>query len=86
MERLETAFRNCEKLQNHMRFLLDRWVFIKYTITSSFSWLYSAERRWKSKEIEVYGEKYKGRALYDALESYVRRAFFAVDPGGTGAG
>lgn len=24
MERLETAFRNCEKLQNHMRLLLDK--------------------------------------------------------------
>ena len=31
------------------------------------------------KEVEVYGETYSGRALYDILESYVRRAFFSVD-------
>ena len=31
------------------------------------------------KEIQIYGKKYKGRELYDVLETYVRRAFFAVD-------
>ena len=31
------------------------------------------------KEIQIYGKKYKGRELYDILETYVRRAFFAVD-------
>lgn len=27
------------------------------------------------KEIQIYGKKYKGRELYDVLETYVRRAF-----------
>ena len=31
------------------------------------------------KEVEVYGKKYRGRALYDALDSYVRKGFFALD-------
>ena len=35
------------------------------------------------KEIQIYGKKYKGRELYDVLETYVRRAFFAVDSTGT---
>ena len=31
------------------------------------------------KEIQIYGKTYKGKELYDVLETYVRRAFFAVD-------
>ena len=81
MERLETAFRNCEKLQNHMRFLLDRGGLYKiYNNNLLFHGCIPLKEDGSLKEMEVYGEKYKGRALYDALESYVRRAFFAVDP------
>ena len=80
MERLEAAFRNCEKLQNHMRFLLDRGGLYKiYNNNLLFHGCIPLNEDGSLKEIEVYGEKYKGRALYDALESYVRRAFFAVD-------
>ena len=32
-----------------------------------------------SKEVQIYGKTYKGKELYDVLEAYVRRAFFAVD-------
>lgn len=81
MERLETAFRNCEKLQNHMRFLLDRGGLYKiYNNNLLFHGCIPLNEDGSLKEIEVYGEKYKGCALYDALESYVRRAFFSVDP------
>lgn len=31
------------------------------------------------KEVEVYGKVYKGKALYDILETYVRKAFVAID-------
>lgn len=31
------------------------------------------------KEIQVYGKSYKGKALYDVLDSYVRKAFVAVN-------
>lgn len=80
MERLEAAFRNCEKLQNHMRFLLDRGGLYKiYNNNLLFHGCIPLNEDGSLKEIEVYGEKYKGRALYDVLESYVRRAFFAVD-------
>ena len=32
------------------------------------------------KEVEIFGKKYRGRALYDVLDSYVRKGFFALDP------
>ena len=35
----------------------------------------AAERRRLLMETEVFGETYKGRALYDVMERYVRAAF-----------
>ena len=32
------------------------------------------------KEVEIYGKTYRGRSLYEALETYVRKGFFALDP------
>lgn len=31
------------------------------------------------KEVEIYGKKYKGKALYEVLDSYVRKSFVAVN-------
>ena len=31
------------------------------------------------KEVTLFGKKFKGKSLYDALERYVRKGFFAVD-------
>ena len=31
------------------------------------------------KEVQIYGNTYKGKELYDVLEAYVRRAFYSVD-------
>ena len=80
MERLEAAFRNCEKLQNHMRLLLDVGGLYKiYNGNLLFHGCIPLNEDGSMKEVEVYGETYSGRALYDILESYVRRAFFSVD-------
>ena len=32
------------------------------------------------KEVTIYGKTYKGKALYDFMDSYVRKGFFAIDP------
>lgn len=31
------------------------------------------------KAVDIYGKKYKGKALYEILEAYVRKAFVAID-------
>ena len=80
MERLETAFRNCEKLQNHMRLLLDKGGLYKiYNGNLLFHGCIPLNEDGSLKEIQIYGKTYKGRELYDVLEAYVRRAFYAVD-------
>ena len=80
MERLVAAFTNCEKLQRHMRFLLKKGSLYK---VHNNNLLYhgcvplNEDKSFKS--VEVYGKEYKGKALYDILESYVRKAFVAID-------
>ncbi len=32
------------------------------------------------KEVNIYGKTYKGKALFDAVDKYVRDAFTAKDP------
>lgn len=38
------------------------------------------EPRWKPEETNLYGEKMKGRELFDAVDRYVRAAFSDTDP------
>ena len=80
MERLEKAFVNCEKLQQHMRFLLAKGGLYKvYNDNLLYHGCVPLNEDGSLKEVEVYGKLYKGRELYDTLDSYVRKGFFALD-------
>ena len=80
MERLEKAFVNCGKLQQHMRFLLAKGGLYKvYNDNLLYHGCVPLDRDGDLKETEVYGKKYRGRELYDALDAYVRKGFFALD-------
>ncbi len=58
MERLETAFRNCEKLQNHMRLLLDKGGLYKiYNGNLLFHGCIPLNEDGTLKEVQIYGEK-----------------------------
>ena len=81
MQRLEQAFTGCEKLQRHMRFFLEAGSLYK---VSNGNLLFHAcvplNADGSLMETEVFGETYKGRALYDVMERYVRAAFNDPDP------
>lgn len=80
VERLISGFRNCEKLQNHMQLLLDKGGLYKtYNGNLLFHGSIPLNEDGTLKEVEIYGETCKGKALYDKLEAYVRKAFFAVE-------
>ena len=80
MQRLEQAFTGSEKLQRHMRFFVEKGSLYKI---SNGNLLFHAgvplNADGSLMEVDVYGEKYKGRALYDVLERYVHAAFFSAD-------
>ena len=81
MQRLEQAFVNCEKLQCHMRFFLEAGSLYKvHNGNLLFHACVPLNADGSLMETEVFGEKYKGRALYDVMERYVRAGFFDSDP------
>lgn len=80
MERLEKAFVNCEKLQSHMRFLLAKGSLYKvYNDNLLYHGCVPLDEDGSLKETEIYGKKYHGKELYDTLDAYVRKGFFALD-------
>ena len=80
MERLERAFMNCEKLQQHMKFLLAKGSLYKvYNNNLLYHGCVPLNKDGTFKEVEIYGKQYKGKALYDILDNYVRKGFVAVD-------
>lgn len=80
MDRLVSAFQNCEKLQQHMRFLMNKGsLYKRYNSNLLYHGCVPLDKDGKLKEVSIYGKKYKGRKLYDVIEAYVRKGFFAVD-------
>ena len=80
MNRLERAFANCGKLQQHMRFLLTKGGLYKvYNDNLLYHGCVPLNEDGSLKKVEIYGKTYQGKALYDALESYVRKGFFALE-------
>lgn len=81
MERLVSAFLGCDKLQSHMQFLLKKGSLYKvHNGNLLYHGCVPLNEDGSFSEVDVYGKKYRGKALYDVLEAYVRKAFFAVDP------
>ncbi len=80
MARLEAAFLGSEKLQRHMRFFLEAGSL--YKVSNGNLLLHACvplNDDGTLKEVEIFGETYKGRSLYDACDRYVRAAFFSHD-------
>ncbi len=81
VSRLEKAFLNCGRLQKHMRFLLAKGGLYKiYNNNLLYHGCVPLHEDGSLKETELFGCRYKGKSLYDVLESYVRKGFFALDP------
>lgn len=78
---LEQAFLNCEKLQRHMALLLEKGSLYKIeNNTLMFHACVPLNPDGTLKEVNIYGETYKGKTLFDAVDRYVRDAFTAKDP------
>ena len=75
MQRLEQAFTGCEKLQRHMRFLLSKGGLYKvYNNNLLYHGCVPLKDDGSLKTVRIYGRSYKGKSLYEILESYVRKA------------
>lgn len=80
MERLTRAFKNCEKLHKHVKFLLKKGSLYKvYNGNLLYHGCVPMNEDGSFMEVPVYGQTYRGKALYDVLEQYVRKAFFSME-------
>ena len=81
LDKLIFAFRNSEKLQAHVDFLLKKGSLYRvYNGNLLYHGCMPMNEDGTLKEVQVDGKKYKGKALYDILEHNVRRAFVSRDP------
>lgn len=81
VKRLRASFLNSERLQKHMRFLLEKGGFYKvYNGNLLYHGCVPLNEDGSFKEVNIYGKKYKGKALYDILEHYVRKGFYSLEP------
>ena len=87
MVRLQQAFMKCEKLQRHVRFLYAKGGMYKiYNGNLLYHGCVPLNEDGTFAEVEIYGRKYKGKALYDILEYYARRGYYAKDQAERAAG
>lgn len=78
---LEGAFRTCEKLQRHMGLLLDKGSLYRIENgTLMFHACVPLDEDGTLKEVELFGQTYRGKGLFDAVDRYIREAFTAEEP------
>ena len=81
MERLVTAFVNCEKLQRHVRFLYTQGSLYKvYNGNLLYHGCVPLNEDGTFTRVNVFGKEYAGKELYDVLEGYARKGYYAIDP------
>ena len=81
MASLERSFKNSEKLQRHMDLFLQKGSLYKIQNNAlMFHACVPLNEDGSLKEANLYGNKLKGKALFDAVDAYVRDAFSATDP------
>lgn len=79
MKKLGSAFVHCEKLQRHIQLLLKKGGLYKiYNGNLLYHGCIPMNEDGSFREVSVCGKMYKGRALYDALENCVRKAFISL--------
>ena len=81
MERLRMAFVNCEKLQKHVRFLFTKGsLYNVYNGNLLYHGCVPMNEDGKTfRKVNVNGKAYAGKELYDVLENYVRKGYYAID-------
>ena len=78
MERLRQGFVKCEKLQKHVRFLFSKGGLYKiYNSNLLYHGCVPMDESGCFNKVNVYGEEYSGKELYDVLEHYARKGYYA---------
>ena len=80
MNRLRTSFIHCEKLQRHVKFLFSKGGMYKiYNGNLLYHGCVPLNPDGSFMQVEICGKEYCGKALYDILEYYARRGYYAKE-------
>lgn len=79
LERLQSSFMRSEKLQSHVRFLYSKGSMYRiYNDNLLYHGCVPMDEDGKFLSMRLDGKDYSGRALYDVLETYARKAYFST--------
>lgn len=80
MERLAGAFVRCEKLQRHVKFMYSKGGMYKiYNGNLLYHGCVPMDENGELSKVQVFDEEYAGKELYDVLEHYAKRGYYAKD-------
>lgn len=78
MARIQQAFLKCEKLQRHVRFLYSNGGLYKiHNSNLLYHGCVPLDEKGDFKSVNVDGKQYRGRELYDVLDNYARKGYYA---------
>ncbi len=77
MKRLELNFKNCDKLQDHIRFLFNKGsLYLCYNSNLLYHGCVPIDKDGQFRKVMIGDKYYSGKALYDILEYYVRKGYY----------
>ncbi len=80
VDRLVYSYLHCEKLQKHIHFMLKKGgMYLVYNDNLLYHGCIPMNEDGSFREVQIFGKTYSGKALFDVLESYVRKAFNSKD-------
>ena len=78
INRLVSSFMHCEKLQRHVRFLFENGSLYKiYNGNLLYHGCVPLDENGDFAKVKIFGKKFAGKALFDELESWARKGYFA---------
>ncbi len=78
MARIQQAFLKCEKLQRHVRFLYSNGGLYKiHNSNLLYHGCVPLDEEGNFKAVNVDGKLYRGKELYDILDNYARKGYYA---------
>lgn len=78
LNRLVYSFTHCDKLQNHVRFLYRKGNLYKiFNGNLLYHGCMPLDSEGKFLNVKIYGKEVSGKALYDELEVWARKGYFA---------
>ncbi|MCX4269525.1 MAG: fructose-1,6-bisphosphatase [Lachnospiraceae bacterium] len=77
VERLKSAFLQCEKLQKHVRFLFSKGsLYLTYNSNLLYHGCIPLGKDGTFRKVKIKGKEYSGKGLYDVMESWARKGYY----------